>query len=176
MTLQDHIKEFVESGRYDENVCQDFLELLESGEYIRDEGAKKHFSVYTLPYNPESGEVFIGHHRKADLWLSPGGHIDSGESPLGTLKREIKEELGLEYNPGEDERPFFLSTVDIDNPHVPQCKKHYDIWYLIETDGKDFEVDPREFIETRWATPDQARKLVTDPSVLRAISLVEQRF
>ena len=31
-----------------------------------------------------------------DKWSLPGGHVEKGESPCGGLKREIKEELGVE--------------------------------------------------------------------------------
>jgi len=98
MTLQDHIRKFIESDQFKEEVREDFQVLLESGKYIREEDAKKHFSVYFLPYNPKTKQVFIVHHKKSGLWLSPGGHIDSGESPLDTLKREVREEVGLEIN------------------------------------------------------------------------------
>ena len=175
MTLQDHIRKFIESDQFKEEVREDFQVLLESGKYIREEDAKKHFSVYFLPYNPKTKQVFIVHHKKSGLWLSPGGHIDSGESPLDTLKREVREELGVDINPDESTEPFFLSTVEIDNQNVPQCRKHYDIWYSVETDGNDFKVDPREFLDTRWVTPDEASKLVTDPSVLEAIDLIKNR-
>jgi len=173
MIFQDDIRKFVNSGKFGKEVCDDFLQLLESGEFIRDEGAKKHYSVFFLPYNSKTKEIFIIHHKKSGLWLSPGGHIDSGENPLDTLKREIKEELGVEYGLSSDAEPFFLSTVEIDNPQVQQCKKHYDIWYLMETNGDDFNVDPREFLDTKWVSPNEARALVTDPSVLEAINLVE---
>lgn len=30
-----------------------------------------------------------------DYYYPPGGHVDNGEEPLEALKREIKEELGI---------------------------------------------------------------------------------
>ncbi|MFH1694673.1 MAG: NUDIX domain-containing protein [Patescibacteria group bacterium] len=175
-TFSDQINSYVDLETVEQKTREDFLELLESGSYIREEGAKKHFSVYFFPYNPETKQVFIVHHKKAGLWLSPGGHIDSGENPLNTLKREIREELGVKINPGENTKPFFLSTVKIGNkPEQSGCDKHYDIWFLIETDGNDFAVDPREFLETKWVTLDEARELITDPSTLEALDIIESK-
>ena len=46
MIFQDDIRKFVNSGKFGKEVCDDFLQLLESGEFIRDEGAKKNYSVF----------------------------------------------------------------------------------------------------------------------------------
>jgi 8-oxo-dGTP diphosphatase len=37
----------------------------------------------------------------AKTWTTPGGRVESGESPLDALKREVLEESGLEIEPGE---------------------------------------------------------------------------
>lgn len=40
--------------------------------------------------------VLLCHRRDYDLWNLPGGGLETGESPWDGLKREIKEETGLE--------------------------------------------------------------------------------
>jgi len=43
----------------------------------------------------EQGRVLLCHRRDYNLWNLPGGALESGESPLEGVKREVKEETGL---------------------------------------------------------------------------------
>ena len=146
---------------------------IEQDNLTRDEDNKTHFCVYFLPYNSDTQEIFIVHHKKSGLWLSPGGHIDKGEVLLEALNREIKEELGITKYFNKPEVSFMLSITDINNKnHL--CRAHYDVWYLVKTNGESFNVDPQEFHETKWMTFDKAREIVTEPNNIRALSIVEQ--
>ena len=42
------------------------------------------------------GRVLLCHRRDHDLWNLPGGGLESGESPWDGVKREVKEETGLD--------------------------------------------------------------------------------
>ncbi|MEK7107431.1 MAG: NUDIX domain-containing protein [Patescibacteria group bacterium] len=46
----------------------------------------------------EQERVLLCHRRDYDLWNLPGGALKSGESPLEGVKREVKEETGLEVD------------------------------------------------------------------------------
>src|SRR3989344_9241408 len=121
-----------------------FLERLEKEMLTRDEDSKTHFCAYFLPYNPENKKVFITHHKKSGLWLAPGGHIDKGETLWETLNREIHKELGVENFFKDPPLPFLCTITPIEHG-IKACKTHFDIWYIMETDGKNFQIDPREF-------------------------------
>ena len=41
-------------------------------------------------------KVLLVHHKKLDLWLPVGGHIESNETPDEALHREVKEEVGMD--------------------------------------------------------------------------------
>ena len=41
-------------------------------------------------------KVLLIHHKKLDLWLPVGGHIEKNETPDEALLREIKEEIGID--------------------------------------------------------------------------------
>ncbi|HZS43329.1 MAG TPA: NUDIX domain-containing protein [Candidatus Paceibacterota bacterium] len=167
--LEKEIAQIIASPEYDPKVQQEFAALLNEGKFLREEGAREHFSLYFLPYNKKEGKVFLVHHKKADQWLAPGGHIDSNETLLQTLNREIEEELRVVNQFSSLPKPFHLSIVELENPR-PDCLRHYDIWYLFETDGANFQVNPAEFRETRWFTVEEARKILRDKTNLEALN------
>jgi 8-oxo-dGTP diphosphatase len=172
MNTRQQIKNILENNKFDSATEKEFQDLLKSDSFTRDSGSTHHFCVYFLPHNKEEQKVFLIHHKKSGLWLSPGGHIDDEENVLGALNREILEELGVDKFFNELPNSFYVSTVEIDRPKYPQCRKHYDIWFLVETDGNDFNVDPREFHSAKWMTIGEAKEIAEDPSTLEALSLI----
>ena len=87
----------------------------------------------------------------------------------------MKEELGVTYKTPATFKPFLLTITPIENAMQP-CKAHYDLWYGVQKDGSDFQIDTREFNETRWQTIDEARELVTDLPNLKALEKMDQDF
>ncbi len=172
-SLSEQIKQIANdiASRNSEAAHRVLERLNEPGGLTRDEGNASHFCVYFLPYNPQTKKVFIVHHKKSGLWLSPGGHIDKGELLLDALNREIKEELGVVKFFPELPKPFLISITPISNPVQP-CKEHLDIWFLVETDGSNFNVDLQEFHATKWRSLNEAKLIVTDPANLKAIEIL----
>ncbi|MEI6378801.1 MAG: NUDIX domain-containing protein [Candidatus Falkowbacteria bacterium] len=152
-------------------VYKAFQLRVSEGAPTREQNPMSHFSVYFLPYNPYNKKVFITHHKKSGLWLSPGGHVDEGETLWQTVNREIKEELGVADFFKLEPKPFLLTITPVANA-AHACKTHYDVWYLVITDGHDFSIDPREFHATQWMAIDDAKKIVTDPPNLLALDRV----
>lgn len=172
--LRDEAKQLILQGDFKEDVVEDFMQLLESDRALtRDEGAQQHLSTFFLPYNPLTKEVFQVHHKKSNLWLSPGGHIDKGENILTTLNREAAEELGADNAFSSLPSLFYISTVEIDREKQPECKKHYDLWFLFETDGKEFKIDTREFYSAGWFSIPEAKALHTYTDNLSVLTILE---
>lgn len=92
-----------------------------------------HLAVYLALYDARAGAVLLVDHIKAGLRLLPGGHVDPGEDPRGTVVREGKEELGLDIRLHERTggRPIFLSVTATRGLHT-----HTDVtmWFLAHGD------------------------------------------
>jgi len=54
-----------------------------------------HLVSYFLLVDPEERRVLLCDHRFSGLWLPTGGHVEAGEHPLDTVRREVAGELGL---------------------------------------------------------------------------------
>jgi 8-oxo-dGTP pyrophosphatase MutT (NUDIX family) len=157
------------------SVVDGYNKRLSEGSLTKDENSASHFCAYFLPFNLQTKQVMFGHHKKSGKWLSPGGHIDGGESLFDTLNREIEEELGVKDFFIERPVPFLLTITPIE--HDPRaCKMHFDVWHLMETDGNAFKIDMSEYHEVRWLSVSEAKKLTTDPANEKALSFLAKNY
>jgi len=155
----------------DETTYKLFKQRLTEDLPTRDENPANHFCVYSLPFNSLNKKIFFVHHKKSGLWISPGGHIDKGETLTEALNREIEEELGVKKFFNKTPTPFLLTTTPIEN-RIQPCKMHYDVWYLVPTNGSNFNIDPKEFHDTKWLTISEAKKMVTNSVNIRALGVL----
>ncbi|GAA3207368.1 hypothetical protein GCM10020256_02980 [Streptomyces thermocoprophilus] len=72
-----------------------------------------HLVSYFVVFDDRRGKLLLVDHRKAGLWLPPGGHVEPGEDPWSTVVRECREELGIPAQalPRTGRRPFFLTVT-----------------------------------------------------------------
>lgn len=61
------------------------------------------------------GKTLLVKHKKLDIWLAPGGHIDPDELPHTAAEREFKEETGVEVTVAT---PPPIESVD--SEYLPQ--------------------------------------------------------
>ena len=82
----------------------------------------------------DEGRVLLGrraHDPDAGKWDVLGGFLEEGEHPLDGLRRELKEETGLEIEPLE----FFCATIDT-YPYGPSAETTLNlIWTARVTGG-----------------------------------------
>ncbi len=115
-------------------------------------------------------------HKRLGIWLQPGGHIDSGETPWEAALRECREETGLEV--------AFVGPVDADG--VPELihvdvhaggrgHTHLDMRYLIDGGDADPAPPEDESQEIGWFTWPDAIGLA-DPGLRGALIALQPHF
>ncbi|MEP7024715.1 MAG: NUDIX domain-containing protein [Actinomycetota bacterium] len=114
----------------------------------------QHLVAYAVLMDARDGSVFLVDHRLSGLWLPAGGHVEPGEDPAATVRRETREELGIEADfPPGGARPAFLTVTRTTG--VPPAR-HTDVslWYVICGNRQlPVRLDPREFAGGRWWAP-----------------------
>ena len=126
-----------------------------------------HLVSYFVVASPEMDKVLLVDHKKAKLWLPPGGHVEPDEDPRETVRREAKEELGIDAEFIFDE-PIFLTVTKT----VGTVAKHTDVslWYLLKGDPNlALNYDPEEFYQICWFAIDEIPFEKSDPHMTRFI-------
>lgn len=119
-------------------------------------------------------QTLLVHHKKYDLWLQPGGHIEPDENPMQTAIREAMEETGIDVSsyllPGDkvDDYAFKLPVpyyfLEEKIPAYQDTPEHFHLDFLyvvrlptvvtplLEQDGAH---------DIRWFTLEEVRQLPT---------------
>lgn len=108
----------------------------------------QHLVSYFVLVDPARGKLLLVDHIQAGLWLPSGGHVEPGEHPRDTVRRELAEELGLSPSFVRDE-PLFLTITRT----VGKTAGHIDVslWYALYGDStQPISFDPAEFYGVRW--------------------------
>jgi 8-oxo-dGTP pyrophosphatase MutT (NUDIX family) len=135
----------------------------------------KHLVSYAVLLDPRDSSVFLVDHILAGLVLPPGGHVEPGEHPASTARREAREELAIEADFSiAAGRPVFLTvtrTVGLDHGHTDVS-----LWYVISGSPQlPVVLDPREFTGGRWWTAaeiESADPALFDPHLGRFIAKI----
>lgn len=96
----------------------------------------------------DGDHILLVHHRKAGLWLPPGGHVDPGETPQQTAQREIHEELGQDL-PLASNRPVMATRTT--TVGAPPHHEDITLWYHFQgSRDHDYAWDAGEFHDLQW--------------------------
>jgi 8-oxo-dGTP diphosphatase len=118
---------------------------------VRPATPPRHLVSYAVLADPRDWSVFLVDHILAGLRLPPGGHVEPGEDPADTARREAREELGIEADFSiAGRRPVFLTAAATTGP---DCHTDVSLWYLLAGNpGLPVVLDRREFAGGRWWT------------------------
>lgn len=117
----------------------------------------KHFVA--TGYIVRDGKTLLLYHKKLQMWLPPGGHIDEGELPEEALRREILEETGLEVEilsprrspgPAEDGVVYLHIPNHVQLEDIPNHAQHIDLIYFCRAKDGEAAFRQEEHDGMRW--------------------------
>lgn len=123
----------------------------------------KHLVSYFVVVS--DSQVLLVDHRNARLWLPTGGHVEPGEHPRDTVRRELREELGWAPTQPID-APLMLTIATT----VGHTAGHTDVslWYVLRGDpARPIAYDQQEFHAVRWFPVHQVPLPRSDPHMAR---------
>jgi len=153
----------------DPRIIAQFKKRIMNGPITREDDPLSHVCAFFLPIHIPSGSIFLVHHKKANDWIPPGGHLDRNESPIQTVRREFAEELSFTLT-SEPCIPFAATILPISNPRTP-CRKHFDFWFLVAMrERASFAWDKREFHAAEWLPYRRAMRKTKQPEYAAIMS------
>lgn len=80
----------------------------------------RRYCLVATAYVVRGDKTLLLKHRKLGLWLPPGGHVEPGETPDEAVRREVREETGLDIDFVEPPRPPVMDDERVTSLHQPQ--------------------------------------------------------
>ncbi len=127
--------------------------------------AKETLDIVVGGYIVNNGRLLLIHHKKLNKWLPVGGHIDANETPDDALRREIREETGLEIdfvhyplprrgNKNDHALPFYVNKHHITDIHF-----HYCLFYLCKPKTTNIDIAKKEILSYGWFSQNELKSL-----------------
>ncbi len=151
---------------------EETLSWIESGVQIfrteKPDIPNKHLVSYFVIFDEETRKILLVDHKNAQIWLPAGGHVDLGEHPQETARRECLEELFFDPEFWCEDPVFITST-----PTVGLTAGHVDVslWYVLKgTSVENYQFDHREFNSIRWFSFEDVPFEKADPHLKRFLT------
>jgi nucleoside triphosphatase len=121
-------------------------------------------TVGALIFNRENKVFLTKSHKWNNQYVIPGGHIELGETMEAALKREIKEETGMDiYDISQISMQEFIFGKGF------WKKRHFIFFdFSCRTDSTEVKLDS-ESQEYVWVTLEEAKKLPIEPYTRKTI-------
>lgn len=112
--------------------------------------------VGTLIVNDKGEILVVKSYKWKDMYSIPGGHVEFGESIENAVKREVKEEIGLDVD--LEKILFVLEAI---NPKEYHKKgKHFIFLECVcKSKSSQIRLDNREMQDAMWIKPKKALNL-----------------
>lgn len=135
----------------------------------------RHFTATTVIVS--QGKALLHLHKKLNLWLPVGGHIDRDELPEDAAVREVKEETGLEvklYNSdkslGMSDAKQLIRPAHLILENINQFHQHIDFIYYATSESMELKPLDGETKNLKWLSADEIESL-NMPGNVKVLSL-----
>ena len=154
------------------------LSWITSGEpifrVVKPDIPNKHLVSYFVVFDKEARKILLVDHKKAGLWLPAGGHVEPGEDPKDTVKRECLEELGIEADFWREDPIFLTSAVTVG---ITAGHTDVSLWYVIKGNSLDqYQFDQSEFNSIRWFSFEEIPYEKSDPHMKRFVNKLQMHL
>jgi 8-oxo-dGTP pyrophosphatase MutT (NUDIX family) len=146
------------------------LELLGGpAPFARTTFAPGHFTASAFVLSPEKDAVVLVWHKKLQIWVQPGGHVEPTDtSLLAAARREAREEIGVELA-----NPNRAPLLDLDVHAIPARKdepshEHFDVRFLFLARSRALSTND-EVGGAKWVSLGGIGSFASDESVCRAV-------
>jgi 8-oxo-dGTP diphosphatase len=162
--------------RIEQEHIDDALAWIDSGAPLfriqKPDTPPKHLVSYFVVLDKQEKKILLVDHKKALLWLPPGGHVDENEHPRSAVIRECKEELGIQAQFLREE-PLFLTVTKT----VGLTAGHTDVslWYALTGNHLDtYLFDRDEFNAIEWFHVNDMPYGRSDPHMSRFVKKLKE--
>ena len=150
------------------SIAQTLERLTWDGDLFDEEANDHHITASSFVVS-ERG-VILHLHRKLQIWVQPGGHVDAGESTLQAALRETHEETGLVTRHCESPNLFH-----VDVHPGPRGHTHYDLRYVLLSAPDDPTPPEGESQEVYWFDFNAAQQRC-EPALAPALSKLDHWY
>src|SRR5713226_1394963 len=122
-------------------------------------------TVGALLVNNQGKILLAKSHKWFDRYTLPGGHIEVGETMVDAVKREVKEEVGLDV----DVVDMLLMQEAIFAPEFYEKKHFIFIDFYCKSKDEQVKLDQKEIQDYVWVYPGAAYNLKLDSFTRKTI-------
>ncbi len=129
----------------------------------------EHIAISVIFIENEKNEFLIQKtsKEKGGEYSSTGGHVDSGETPLEAILREVKEELGITLKKEEIKEYGYL-LFDMPLRYLFYCKKDISM--------EEITIQEEEVESIEYMTASQIEKLIKENKMLKSHAILFQEL
>jgi 8-oxo-dGTP pyrophosphatase MutT (NUDIX family) len=157
-------RQYFDWGEVGERIVQRAIELKNT---VLKHKKVKSFGIIPIFKDKDDYKILIVQNSKGGHWGLPKGTPEKGEEPIETAKRELFEETGIKDTKIEPEKIFIEPPYSFEMYGITYEKTNsYFISFVDQmTKGNDLD----EIDEIRWVSFDEARKTLTNNSVIKVV-------